>query len=173
MKKKIASLALLTIMLVMPMTISLAKAETWVEVGRWTGGTGLTTTGYFNIAHEEWRIRYNITLSSNAECRMDVYEDGEEESFALIYAWHENSEGTVKVTKYTAEHFPNIHSSIGVFHIDTILIGEGSYLIIVEQDVDSIPEFTPITLIIVLTALSIFLVALSKKLKHNKKVIIN
>lgn len=39
------------------------------------------------------------------------------------------------------------------------------YAIIVEQDVDSIPEFTPATLIIVLIAVSVFAVALSKKFK--------
>ena len=61
-----------------------------------------------------------------------------------------------------------IHSSIGVFHIDTILIGEGSYLIIVEQDIESIPEFTPATLAIVLIVVSILAVALSKKFKKRK-----
>ena len=156
-------------MLVLLMAVSLAKAETWVEVGSWTGGGGLTTTGYFTITHEEWRIRYNMILSSDAECRMDVYEDGEEESFAMMYGWHNNSEGTIKVTRYTAEHFPNIHSSIGVFHIDTVLFGVGSYSIIVEQDVDTIPEFTPIALILVLIAVSTLLVAVSKKFRHSQE----
>jgi len=159
--KTVLSLVLLVI--TFSLLINVVYAETWVEIGRWAGGTGYTGTGYFRTTHECWRIRYYINLSSNAECRMDVYYNGEEESFALIYAYNEPSEGVLEITQQTAERFPYIENSVGVFHIDVLMRGEGSYLLIVEQDVDSIPEFTPLTLVLIILLIFASTVALKKK----------
>jgi len=50
----------------------------------------------------------------------------------------------------------------GTFYMEIITDAE-SYTIIVEQDADSIPEFTPLALVVVLIAVSLLVVVLSKK----------
>lgn len=156
-------LSLLLLVITFSLLINVVYAETWVEIGRWAGGTGYTGTGYFRTTHEHWRIRYYINLSSNAECLMAVYYNGEEKYFGFIYAYNESREGCVEITQRTAVLRPHIENSIGVFHIDVLMWGEGSYLLIVEQDVDSIPEFTPLTLVLIILLTFASTVALKKK----------
>jgi len=62
-----------------------------------------------------------------------------------------------------------IHDQEGTFYMDISAANIENYTIIVEEDVDSIPEFTPVTLAIVLIAVSILAVVLSKKFKKRMK----
>jgi len=55
-----------------------------------------------------------------------------------------------------------IQNQEGTFYMEIITDAE-SYTIIVEQDADSIPEFTPLALVVVLIAASLLVVVLSKK----------
>jgi len=154
LKKKTLSLAL-TIMLALSMSISLAKATNWVEVTRFTASG---TTDYFTCEHVEWRIRWEYTPNKYAAFSVFVYEEGED-------VWYVDS--IFKTADEETSGVSYIHNQEGTFYMDISATNIENYTIIVEEDVDSIPEFTPATLTIVLIAVSILAVALSKKFRKR------
>ena len=155
MEKKIASLALLTIMLVMPMTISLAKAVTWVEVTRQSGSAFPDPAEFsmqFECNHIEWKIKWSYdAVGSPWESLLLIQKNGD----LIVYSDGYISKSGVRY----------IHNEAGNFSLGITCLNIYEYTIIIEQDIDSIPEFTPVALIIALIAVSIFVVALSKKFK--------
>jgi len=153
LKKKMSGLVLLTIMLAMLMMISLVEATNWVEVTRFTGSG---TTDYFTCEHVEWRIRWEYTPSKMAVFTVFVYEKGEDVWF--IDSVYKTGDEETSGVSY-------IHNQKGTFYMDISAANIENYTIIVEEDVDSISEFTPATLAIVLITVSILAVALSKKFK--------
>jgi len=60
-----------------------------------------------------------------------------------------------------------IHNQKGTFYMEIITNAE-NYTIIIEQDTDSIPEFTPFALIVALITVSVLAVALSKKVEKRR-----
>jgi len=159
-KKKILGLALLTIMLAMPMMISLVEATEWIEVTRFTGSG---TTDYFTCEHIEWRIRWEYVPSSTflglAMFGVVTYE-AEEDVRSIDYIWQMGYNETNGVSY--------IHNQEGTFYMGIITANTEGFTVIVEEDVDSIPEFTPATLAIVLITVSILAVVLSKKFKKRR-----
>ena len=158
-KKKISGLALLTIMIAMSMMISLAKATNWVEVTSFTGsGTEQYTTDYFTCDHVEWRIRWEYVDSEYTVFNVYTYPQGEDVLFinSIIKIGGEDTSGV-----------SYIHNQQGTFYMKINVANTESYTIIIEQDTDSIPEFTPFALIVVLITVSILAVALSKKFKKR------
>lgn len=153
-------------MLAMSMAISSAKATTWVEVARWSEEAFPEpkefTTGNLVCNHVEWRIRWIYTAVGSYPYEslllIEIYEQGNPESIGLIYKSGYISRSGIK----------NIHNNSGTFYLDITLVNIEECTIIVEQDVDSIPEFTPATLIIGLIMVSTLAVALSKKISKPK-----
>jgi len=164
-KKRILSTSLLVIILGISMTIGLAKATSWSEVARWSD-SGFPdpkqfTTEHFNCSHVEWRIRWSyIAVGSPFESVLviKIYEEGESEYIGLIYKEGYISKSGVK----------SIHNNSGTFYLGITFANMDECTIIVEQDTDSVPEFTSTALIITLITVSALTVALSKKFKLLK-----
>ena len=151
LKKKILGLALLTIMLALSMSISLAKATNWVEVTRFTGSG---TTDYFTCEHVEWRIRWEYTPSKLAVFGFYVYEKGED-VFFIDSAFKMGDEETSGVSY--------IHNQEGIFYMDISAANIENYTIIVEQDVDSIPEFPSWIILPLFLVATLFAIIIKKR----------
>ena len=132
-----------------------AAPVTWSEVKRFTGsGTESYTTDHFNCNHVEWRIRWEFSTDcpNLAKFIVDTYQQGEDatsiDSVAII------AQEVFAGTSY-------IHDNAGTFYmkIDVVLLT--GYTIIIEEDLQSIPEFSsilvlPISMIASLLADSFF-----------------
>ncbi len=109
----------------------------WSEVTRFTGsGTEMYTTNYFTCDHVEWRIRWefvphsanpNLTLFNVA-----TYPQGEDVSF-IDFIYKFGGEDTSGASY--------IHNNQGTFYSKINVGNTEGYTIIIEQDLDSIPEF--------------------------------
>jgi len=154
-KKKTFTLAVLTIIIAMSMATSSVKAVDWVEVVRFTGGG---TTDYFTCDHVEWRITWEYTPDKNypslAVFNVVTYREGADVMF-IDYIFKTGDSDTSGVSY--------IHNKDGTFYMKINVANAESYTIIVEQDLNSIPEFTPVALIIGLMTVSASAVVLSKK----------
>ena len=152
-KKKIFTLAVLTIIIAMFMTASSVKAVDWVEVDRRSGSAFPDPAEFsmqFECSHVEWRIRWSYdTVGSPFESVLLIQKRGD----LIVYSESYLSKSGVR----------NIHNEAGNFSLDITCLNMYEYTIIVEQDVDSIPEFTSATLIMAFITVSILAVVLSKK----------
>lgn len=159
-KNKILSLALLTVMLVMFLFVSSAKAVTWVEVARQSGSAFPDLEQFsmqFECSHVEWRIRWSYDAVGDPpfESLLIIKKDGD----LIVYSNGYFDDAGVR----------NIHNEAGNFTLEITCVNMYEYTIIIEQDIDSIPEFTPTTIIIALVTVLIFAVGLSKKLRNDRK----
>jgi hypothetical protein len=174
MKTSLLFLCMLLIFLVAStMTVqSLVLAETpnWSEVATFTGVGSQQTqnTTIFKISHPEWRIRWMITLDPNYTLAegffVYVYPQGETKN----YVWTIYSVGgsPTNGTGY-AENLT------GSFYM-TILAGTPgvlTYSLIVEQNLNSVPEFPPSTILpFALTIALLVTIALAYHKQRSKRV---
>lgn len=131
-----------------------ASSGNWSEVARFSGGAGIITTEPFTCDHVDWRIRWEY------EPRTENPEDppGLE---VCVYTQEYHSPYFERFNKWGTEETNGtlyIHNKNGTFHL-AIICGVPSYTIIVEQDVNSIPEFpswTPLLIMLLaVTALAV------------------
>lgn len=113
-----------------------APSDNWIEVTRFIGSKGFTTNA-FSCNHTEWRIRWEF--------------DPGHWHFADMYTLHvttyKEGEATTYFNKITEPPGGNLNgvellNQSGTFYLE---IGSGlinSYTIIVEENIDSIPEFS-------------------------------
>ena len=131
--------------------IVFASSEDWIEVIRFTGGAGITTTEPFTCDYVEWRIRWEY------EPRTENPEDppGLE---VCVYTQKYHSPFFERFNNWGTEETNGtliIHDKNGTFHL-AIICGVPSYTVIIEQNLDSIPEFpswTPLLLIVIVVLL--------------------
>lgn len=159
-KKKMLCLALVTTILAMPMAISsvhLVVAENWQQFLYWHGYK-LPNTGnfIFEPEHEWWQIRWHYVPSNNESYYLGftiyIYKEAVDMYFYYeAFGTEGDTEGTYR--------FVELGRYMVVWHLANI-----AYLEIWgEQDLDSIPEFTSVALIIGLITVSALAVLLSKK----------
>jgi hypothetical protein len=127
-------LVLLVLILLCNVNTVFASSEHWVKVKRFTGVGGISNIPTFTVGHVDWRIRWEIEPGN-----------GSERTAFLVYVypatggqWFEQIQhfGREETTGIL-----NICNHNGSFHL-TVLTGTvNSYTIIVEQNIDSIPEF--------------------------------
>jgi len=134
-----------------------ATSENWSEVTRFTGGGGIITTESFTCDHVEWRIRWEY------EPRTENPEDppGLE---VCVYTQEYHSPWFERFSKWGTEETNGtlyIHNKNGTFHL-AIICGVPSYTVIIEQDVESIPEF-PSWIILPLFLIATFLALAVRK----------
>jgi hypothetical protein len=118
-------------------SIALASPANWSEVTRFTGsGSDMYTTDYFTCNHVEWRIRWEYVPHSeypeSTVFGITTYPQGED-VFYVDFIMKSGSEDTTG-TSY-------IHDNKGTFYMKINIANTESYTIIIEQDLDSIPEF--------------------------------
>jgi len=137
----------------MPLAMSSVEATSWVEVDRRSGSAFPDLAEFslqFECSHVEWRIKWSYdAVGSPFESVLLIQKGGD----LIVY-----SEGYVSKSGVR-----NIHNEAGNFSLDITCLNMYEYTIIIEQDVDSIPEFTSAALIVGLITVSALALALSKK----------
>ena len=156
----ILSLGLSIVLSVSTLGIAFASSEDWIEVNRYTGsGTELRKTDYFICDYVEWRIRWEYIPDSQYSnlISFSVYtypkmEDDRGPTYANVInkVGIENTSGT-----------SYIHDYPGTFYMYINSIGTESYTIIVEQNLEYIPEF-PSNLILVFILLVSLTIVITK-----------
>jgi hypothetical protein len=112
----------------------LAIPDNWSEVTRFAGsGTEMYTTDYFTCDHVEWRIRWEyIPDSTSTVFWVYTYPQGEDALY-INAIWKTGANDTSGISY--------IHNNKGTFYMKIGVSNTQNYTIIVEQDLDSIPEF--------------------------------
>lgn len=138
---KRATLALLLCFSISLFTVTsgivFASSDNWSEVTRFTDDKGtMFTTDPFTIDHVEWRIRWEYEPQPGVP---------DEHPALHVYVYPQESPGTwfESITKRGTEETNGtlyIHDKNGTFHL-VIINAVQNYTLIVEQDLDSIPEF--------------------------------
>jgi hypothetical protein len=142
------------------MMVESASAENWVEATRFTGsGAQNYTTNYFTCNNAEWRIRYeyvtNPRLSILTFFKVFIYSKGED----TIYV-----DSIDKFGANDTSGISYVHNKTGTFYLK-INANTQSYKIFIEQDTNSVPEFSSWTFPLLLT----IMVASSGLLVYLKK----
>lgn len=151
MKVKINFLSIVSLALLLAISITMsigvnivsATPANWSEVIRFTGsGNEQYTTEYFTCDHVEWRIRWEYVPDPDypeyAAFSVYTYPQGGDIPIDSIYK--AGSEDTSGISY--------IHNNKGTFYMEIIVASTQSYTIIVEQDLDSIPEFSSILILL-------------------------
>lgn len=117
--------------------IASATPPNWSEVVRFTGSTSEHyTTDYFTCNHVEWRIRWEYvpdpSYSNFTRFMVFTYPQGEDTLFI---------DSIYKAGASDTEGISYLHNNKGTFYMEINVLYTQSYTIIVEQDLDSIPEF--------------------------------
>ena len=136
-----------------------ATSSNWSEVARFTGsGQGTKDTADFTCDHVEWRLRWEIvpvpepniaTMGIHTEQRIGESPEGELIDVIARGVESEQNNGI----KY-------FHDKEGTFYLLLSYADLESYTIIIEQDLNSIPEFPsllilPLFLIVTLVGLTL------------------
>ena len=141
-----------------------ASSGNWVEVTRFTGGMAFDIyTEPFTCNHVEWRIRWNYSPEIDLQGKvsfavfgLNVFDDESKNFILSTGGFGSKSEsGTLSL------------SENGTFYMQIGAVETAGYSIIVEQNIDSIPEFPSWTLLPILIVTS--LVVLIARNKLSKK----
>ena len=131
------------------------SSKSWVEVDRFSGGSWWGGTRLFRIGHFEWRIRWNyeptIDLSSETAVVFDIQVlDSKSERVELVRC-SEQTNGTIYLYQD------------GEFYLYIIGFNTDNYTIIIEQNIESIPEFPSWTILPLVLVGSLIIVLFKKK----------
>lgn len=163
-EKKMVSLALMTIMLAIPMLVNSVKATEWVEVARFYRNADRLdeTTENFTCNHMDWRITWLYhPWEGGSVFRITIYRTDTNEVITEI-----NDDYRYILTK-TGERY--ISGNNGTFYLKISAVNIAYYYeIVIEQDLDSIPEF-PLFLILPLFMMVTLLSVLICRRKHSVK----
>jgi hypothetical protein len=161
--KRRTALALLLVFSISLSTVTsgivFASSGNWIEVARFTGGGGIGTTEPFTCDHADWRIRWEIEPGNDSSERTSflVYIFPYSDSF-LRDPWFES------IQHYGTEETSGtlyIQDRNGSFDMD-VLASLESYTMIIEQNVDSIPDF-PSWIILPLTMTATLIVVVVRR----------
>jgi len=146
--------------------IVFASSGNWIEVARFTGGGGIGTTEPFTCDHADWRIRWEIEPENDSSERTSflVYIFPYSDSF-LRDPWFES------IQHYGTEETSGtlyIQDRNGSFDMDFLASLE-SYTMIIEQNVDSIPEFPSWTILPIFTIATLLIIICKQKLPKNRQ----
>ena len=157
-------------LLVSSAAIVFASSDNWIEVTRFSGSSAhgsIVITEPFSCDHVEWRIRWEFDSGHGHFPQLHffsftTYPQGEETFF--VDQIYEMANGSLRGTSY-------IHDNNGTFYMKISTAIVDSYTIIVEQNIDSIPEFpsgAPL-LIMLVAVLAVALVYRQILLKQNQR----
>lgn len=158
MKRNGIILAVVLATIILPIGRARGSPSNWTEVTRFTGsGSETYTTTYFNCTHAEWRINWtytpNLAYPNLTMFAIYAYPKGENNSFvgSIIKTGSTNTNGTTY-----------IHNTQGTFYLEISVANTENYTIIIEQDIDSVPEF-PLGPVLVLLAATLFIAILARR----------
>jgi hypothetical protein len=151
-------------------SLALAETANWNEVATFTGlpSEEAQNTTYFTMGHPEWRIRWMFSPDQNnilaAGFFVYVYPQGETKSY--VGSIYSIGGSPTNGTAY-------LHNLTGVFYMSVLTgtLGILNYTLIVEQDVNSVPEFPPSTILpLALTTALLATIALAYDKQRSKRV---
>jgi hypothetical protein len=134
-------------------SIVLTSAASWSEVVQYTGSAGQDTP-YFSCGHVEWRIRWSWQLGSQGSTGgivAYVY-DNQSDLVTTIAPWIDGARSGVTY----------IHNHEGTFYLSISTTNVASYTFTIEQDTDSVPEFSPVVLLLLAIGLPIAVMTAAK-----------
>jgi hypothetical protein len=146
-----------------------ASSENWSEVFRFTGSKPLTgiyaESDDFICEHAEWRIRWEYVPDSTM---------GDVATFA-VYTYRRDETGATDLINVTARvlepedtsGISYIHEETGVFYMEILYNSVESYTVIVEQDLNSIPEFPSWIILPLVLAITLFSIIFKRKLTSS------
>jgi hypothetical protein len=137
-------------------------SDNWVEVTRFIGTKGFTTD-VFVCDHVEWRIRWKFDpghwhFPELHKFQVTTFKEGESTNyFNQIRELPSGNLSGVELLNQSGTFYLEISSGL----ID-------SYIIIVEQNIDSIPEFPSWAILPMISTITLFLVVIKRKLYSVK-----
>jgi hypothetical protein len=142
--------------------IVLATPENWSEVTRFTGsGTQQYTTEYFTCSHVEWRIRWSYVPDPNypqyTVFNVYTYPQGEDVFIDSI----------LKTGGSETSGISYIHNRQGTFYMKINVANTQSYTIIVEQDLDSVPEFSTFLMLPLFIVITLLTAVINRRKRFN------
>ena len=143
-------------------SVAFASSDNWVEVARFAGSGQINRTESFNCTHVEWRIRWSFNPMPNVELRpplmfhLRVYDVGGELVEFFIS------------TGQTSGTLNNNRTGSFWLYLDEMYVE--NYTVIVEQNIESIPEFPSWTslLVLMVAVVAVILVYRINLRKHNR-----
>jgi hypothetical protein len=151
---RVVTLCSILLLIFLSSSIALTGAASWSEVIQFTGSAGQDTP-YFSCGHMEWRILWSLTLGSQGSTGgivAYVY-DNRGDLVTTIAPWMNGAR--------SGETY--IHNHEGTFYLSISTINVASYTLTIEQDTESVPEFSPLTLLLLSIGLSIATIAATKQ----------
>ena len=146
----------LIIVSTIPINCVFATSNNWSEVARFTySGTDTHTTDYFTVENVDWRIRWEYVPTEFTYFNFNVYPMGENVNFIASI----NPAGTGETSGTS-----NINNQAGTFYMKINSGNVGGYTVIVEQDLNSIPEFSSWIILPLFLTASIVALVLRKRL---------
>jgi len=145
--------------------IVLATPENWSEVTRFTGaGTAYYTTEDFSCSHAEWRIRWSYTpwqtYPGLTVFNVDAYSKVDNTLVASVFP---NS----TETRETKSGISYVHNNQGTFYCKINVVVTQDYTVIIEQDLDSIPEFPSFLIMPLFIVITLLAVIIQRRKRFN------
>jgi hypothetical protein len=117
-------------------SIVFAFSDNWVEVITFTGSGGVHSTSHFAVDYVDWRIRWEVTPGNDSERGTSFN--------AYVYPTYggpqiEEMHHTIGTEKTTGTL--NIYNHRGIFYIVVVTMNIADVKLIIEQNIESIPEF--------------------------------
>jgi len=133
-REAVISAVLVSMLLLGSMSsVVFASSGNWVEVDRFTGGSWTGGTKPFTVYHNEWRIKWTYEpideIDEETTILFRFYILDVDTNIVEFIASDETTSGTTNF------------SQLGEYHLFIIGYNVQNYTIIVEQNIDSIPEF--------------------------------
>ena len=141
---KLGVICFVFLLLLLSSNVALVRSDSWSEITRiivdWGTAPNIIKsyqTGNFTCSHAEWRIVWNCTpLSINPEdaaFNILIYRTNETN---YITSMNQQGNTTTNGTMY-------IHNHQGEFYLKFLVINLRDSTAVIEQDIESIPEFSP------------------------------
>ena len=147
--------------------IAFASSDDWVEVVTFThsvsGLVFLHPTSHFTVDYVDWRIRWEVNPGNNSEKGTSFH----------AYVYPETSDPAIEEMHYTigtekTTGIKNIYNHKGSFYIIVQTTNIADINLIIEQNIDSIPEFPSWTpLLITLVSIIAGAVVYRRKLQNR------
>jgi len=138
----------------------LAQEENWVEVARFTGsGDESIEKEPFEIGHVDWRIGWEYTPLAYTVFTLVTHNDTNIE----IDRVHKVFEFTVNAADTNGTSY--MYDMNGTFYLSIQTVNTRYYNVVIEQNIESIPEF-PSWIILPLLLVVTFVAILAKKRLH-------
>ena len=144
-------------------SIVFASSSNWVEVITFTGSAGgVHSTSRFAVDYVDWRIRWEVTPGNDSErgTSFDAYVYPSSGGPYVEVLHH--TIGTEKTTG-----IKNIYNHMGSFYIVVVTTNIADVKLIIEQNIESIPEFPSWTILPLLIVVTLVGVIFRNKIKKK------